>query len=122
MFRMGKPTEDRNSAAAAIGDRRYTIRYAFTANAELLDLDSGSRSTGITSDISLGGCFVCTNRPLAVRMRVRLTLTFKGEQAAILGTVRAVKPRVGMGLEFLDVEGNSYTTLVRWIEDLRRSR
>jgi hypothetical protein len=119
---MSKPTEDRNSAGTAIRDRRYTIRYAFTANAELLDLDSGSRSTGITSDVSLGGCFVCTNRPLAVRMRVRLTLTFKGEQADILATVRAVKPRVGMGLEFMDVEGNSYSTLVRWIEELRRSR
>ncbi|MBZ5701702.1 MAG: PilZ domain-containing protein [Acidobacteriia bacterium] len=119
---MGQPTEDRNSAASAIHDRRYAIRYAFSANAELLDLDSGSRSTGITSDISLGGCFVCTSRPLAVRMRVRLKLIFKGEQVEILATVRAVKPRVGMGLEFLDVEGNSYTTLVRWIEELRRSR
>jgi hypothetical protein len=101
--------------------RRYSIRYPFTAEAEMLELESGSRVSGVTSDLSLGGCFLCTHRTLEVGARVRGTLTHDGRKVKMLAVVRIVKPKVGMGLEFLDIDSNSNPTLLAWIENLRKS-
>jgi hypothetical protein len=105
-----------------VRDRRYAIRYPFAADIELLDLESGARSTGVTSDVSLGGCFVCTSKPLSVRARVRVTMSRKNRTAEALGVVRVVKPRVGMGVEFIDIDAGSHELLRRWIEELRSDR
>jgi hypothetical protein len=35
-----------------VRDRRYAIRYPFAADAELIDLASGARIEGVTSDLS----------------------------------------------------------------------
>jgi len=119
---MDDRTTDGTSHKVSLRDRRYAIRYPFAADAEVLDLESGVRSDGITSDISLGGCFVCTSRPLTVKSRARVTLKRKGESVEALAMVRIVKPRIGMGLEFLDIESGSNVILVSWLEQLRRGR
>jgi len=106
----------------AVRDRRYAIRFPFAADVSLIDLESGATSDGVTSDISFGGCFVCTSKPLALKSRVRVTLTRKDQKIEALGVVRAVKPRIGMGVEFLDLEQSSYSALERWIEQIRRER
>lgn len=115
---------DRTADAASqkIRDRRYAIRYPFAADSIVLDLESGSRSDGVTSDISLGGCFVCTSKPFPLKTRARLTLTYKGEAVEALCMVRIVKPKIGMGLEFLDIGPDSVSLLNGWLERLRRSR
>jgi c-di-GMP-binding flagellar brake protein YcgR len=119
---MNDRTADGASHKVSLRDRRYAIRYPFAADAEVLDLESGGRSEGITSDISLGGCFVCTSKPLAVKSRTRVILTRKDERVEALAMVRIVKPRIGMGLEFLDIEPASNSILARWLEQLRRER
>jgi hypothetical protein len=119
---MNDRTTDGVSHKVSLRDRRYAIRYPFAADAEVLDLESGSRSDGITSDISLGGCFICTSKPLALKTRARVTLKRKGESVEALAMVRIVKPRIGMGLEFLDIESTSNSILARWLEQLRRER
>ena len=107
---------------SGVRDRRYSIRFPFAADAELLELESGTRVSGLTSDLSLGGCFVCTRRCLEVRARVRATLTHVGQKVKMLAVVRVVKPQVGVGVEFLDIDRDSSATLLDWIEDLRKSR
>src|SRR5258708_6681706 len=102
-------------------NRRYSNRYPFAADAELLELPSTRRLSGGISDLSLGGCFVCARRPLEVGTRVRGTLMREGEKVKMLAVVRVVKPQVGMGLEFLDIDPDSHATLLTWIEDLRKS-
>jgi hypothetical protein len=119
---MNDRTADGVSQKISLRDRRYAIRFPFAADAEVLDLESGVRSDGITSDISLGGVFVCTSKPLAVKSRARLTLKRKGESVEALAIVRIVKPRIGMGLEFLDIESTSNAILTRWMAQLRRER
>ena len=107
---------------ASVRDRRYAIRYPFAADAEVLDLESGARSEGVTSDLSLGGCFICTSKPLPVKSRTRVTLKRKDENVEALATVRIVKPKIGMGLEFIDLEPASVAVLTRWLDHLRRER
>jgi hypothetical protein len=110
------------SRGVAVRDRRYAIRHPFAADAECIDLESGAAATGVTSDLSMGGCFVCTSKPLPLGSRTRLVLTRKDETVQALAVVRIVKPRIGMGIEFLDVEEKHQPVLERWLEQLRRGR
>jgi hypothetical protein len=112
----------KRSKESGLRERRYAIRYPFTADAEMFDLKSGIRLSGVTSDLSLGGCFVCVRRTLAVRERARLTLTRKDEKVMTLAVVRVVKPGTEMGLELPDLAPNSNKTLLGWVEGLRHSR
>ena len=107
---------------SGVRDRRYSIRHPFAAQADMLELKSGSRVSGVTSDLSLGGCFVCTRRTLDVGARVRGTLTHEGQQVKMFAVVRVVRLRVGMGLEFLDIDPGSNATLLTWIEYLCKAR
>ena len=102
--------------------RRYIPRYPFTADAEIVDLKSGTRVKGVTSDLSLVGCFVCTRRLLEIGSQVRLILTRKGQNITTPAAVRVVKPGMGMGIEFLDLGQNSNKTLLAWFESLREFR
>lgn len=105
-----------------VRDRRYTIRYPFAADAELVDLESGKQVEGVTSDISLGGCFICTSKSLPVNSRSRLRLTRKNQAFEALVVVRIVKPRVGLGIEFCGFEPPNNAILADWINALRRIR
>ena len=105
-----------------VRDRRYTIRYPFAADAELTDMQTGQKVDGVTSDISLGGCFVCTSKALPQDCRARLKLTRKGQVFEAHVLIRIVKPRVGLGIEFFDLEAPSNEILAGWIDSLRRVR
>jgi hypothetical protein len=105
-----------------VRDRRYCIRYPFAADVELLDMESGTKSEGVTSDISMGGAFICTSRPLPSNSRIRVTLIRRNQRVEALGVVRIVKPRIGMGIEFIDVESPHHEVLRRWVEQLTKSR
>jgi PilZ domain len=110
------------SRVNGVRDRRYTIRYPFAADAELVDMETGKQISGVTSDISLGGCFVCTSKPLPANARARLRLTRKGQVLDTLVVVRIVKPRIGLGVEFFDLEPPHDRMLNAWIESLRKTR
>jgi hypothetical protein len=107
---------------AGIRDRRYAIRFPFAADVEVIDMESGARIEGVTSDLSLGGCFVCTSKPLPISTRVRMTLSRKGQTVQALAVVRILKPRIGMGIEFIDVEGPYHEILAHWLDQVRRNR
>ena len=111
-----------HARVTGVRDRRYTIRYPFAADAELIDMETGKQVDGVTSDLSLGGCFICTSKPLNINSRARMKLTRRNQVLEGLVIVRIVKPRVGMGIEFFDLESPNDERLVAWIESLRRTR
>jgi hypothetical protein len=111
-----------NSSVTGVRDRRYAIRFPFAADAELIDLETGQQVEGVTSDISLGGCFICTSKPLPVNARARMKLVRKGQVLEALVAVRIVKPRIGMGIEFFDLEPPYNDMLISWIDALRQAR
>jgi hypothetical protein len=119
---MDKHLSKNGSRSLLVRDRRYAIRHPFAADASFLDLETGTTAVGVTSDLSMGGCFVCTSKPLPVACRMRLTLKRREETVETLAVVRIFKTRVGMGVEFLDVEGKHQSILERWLEQLRRDR
>jgi hypothetical protein len=107
---------------SSVRDRRYCVRYPLAADAEIIDLERGSRTEGVTSDLSSGGAFVCTSKPLPSNSRIRITLARKDQKVEALGVVRIVKPRIGLGIEFIDVQPPYDGVLARWIEQLSKSR
>ena len=115
-------TSSDESRSLSVRNRRFCIRYPFAADALVLDLETGSRTQGVTSDLSMGGIFVCTSKPLPSNTRVRVSLTRKDQKLDALGMVRTVKPRIGMGIEFIDVEQPHYGVLRRWVEQLSKTR
>ena len=110
------------SIKAGIRDRRYAIRYPFAADVDVIDMESGTRTNGVTSDLSLGGCFICTSKPLAIGTRVRITIVRQNQMVEALAVVRILKPRIGMGIEFIDVEHPGNEILSRWLDQMRQSR
>ncbi len=111
-----------SSRLVGVRDRRYTIRYPFAADVELIDMETGKHVEGVTSDLSLGGCFVCTSKQLPINARARMKLTRKNEILEAFVVVRIVKSRVGMGIEFFDLEQPNNQILANWIDSLRRDR
>ncbi len=111
-----------SSGVPGVRDRRYAIRFPFAADVELIDLENGKQVEGVTSDISLGGCFVCSSKTLGVNSRARMKIIRKGQVLEGLVVVRIVKPRVGMGIEFFDLEPPNNEMLAGWIDALRRAR
>lgn len=111
-----------NSGVSGVRDRRYAIRFPFAADVELIDLETGKQVEGVTSDISLGGCFVCTSKPLPMAARARMKLVRKGQVIEALVAVRIVKPGVGMGIEFFDLEPPYNNILLAWLDALRQAR
>jgi len=110
----------RHPRLTGLRNRRYTIRYPFAANAELIDMETGKQVTGVTSDVSLGGCFICTSKSLPPNSRARLRLTRKDQILDTIVVVRIVKPRVGLGVEFFDLEPPNDRVLANWIESLQQ--
>ena len=51
-----------------------------------------------------------------------MKLNRKGHILEALVVVRIVKPRIGMGIEFLDLEPPNNELLANWLDALRRSR
>jgi c-di-GMP-binding flagellar brake protein YcgR len=121
-FSMAGRSPVSNSRISGVRDRRYTIRYPFAADAELIEMESGKQITGVTSDISLGGCFICTSKSLPANSHARLRLTRKGQALEANVVVRIVKPRVGLGIEFFDLEPPNDEMLATWIDSLRHTR
>jgi hypothetical protein len=111
-----------DARSSSVRDRRYCIRYPFAADVVLLDMETGAKAEGVTSDISMGGAFICTSRPIPSNARVRITLTRKDQKVEALAVVRIVKPRIGLGVEFMDVEAPYDGVLFRWVEQLRKTR
>ncbi len=114
-------TEQRapDSVARTGAERRTHPRYAFTASAEVVTDESGTRLKTRVRDLSQQGCYVDTERPFALRTVTQVRITKNVE--AFEAHVRVVynQPGNGMGLMFTAVEPNQLDTLNTWIAESR---
>src|SRR5882724_6694763 len=102
-------------------DRRVYPRYEFTAAAEVVPAESGSRMETRVRDLSQQGCYVDTGDvlPLGTVTGVRIT---KGAQL-FEARARVVYSRAGkgMGLVFTEIEPERQRTLETWIAESRET-
>jgi hypothetical protein len=92
--------------------RRYT-RKSLKIEARYQD-NNGKVLKGIVRNISIGGVFIETSRPLDRGQSIHLSLDAKdvGRVIDVEGVVARFMPDKGMGIEFLDKDNSSIKKLL----------
>ena len=101
-------------------ERRRAPRYQFIADAEVDEIESGTKLNAKTGDLSLGGCFLDMLNPSPEGTDVRVTIFHAATTFAALGRVVFVFPGMGMGVVFTSVEANQSAVLQEWLLELSR--
>jgi len=107
---------------APAADRRISMRYQFTAAAEVVEHSTGARFSTRTTDLGPGGCFVDTLVPFPVGSNIRVALhkgknTFETE-----GTVVYAQSGLGMGLAFQDLNAEEAAALRDWLAEVTKEK
>jgi hypothetical protein len=92
-------TSDANSSRGQQQNRREHPRVKVRVPLELRPEDSEVPIGGVTSDISLGGCYIEMMFTLARDTKLDITIKIDGMLLA-LGTVVTCDPNVGNGIKF----------------------
>lgn len=114
-----KPAPPPTPAAAA--DRRSHPRYAFTASVEVAAAEAGARLKSRVRDLSQQGCYVDTEKPLALGTPTHVRITKGANSFEARARVVYLQPGKGMGLMFTGVEPVHLTTLETWIAESREA-
>ena len=100
-------------------ERPRARRYPLVAKIELTELQSETQSWEQTSELSLFGCHVNTEKPLPTGAVVRLKIVHQGASFEALGRVASVQPNTGIGIVFTKIEEREQLVLEEWIAELR---
>ena len=75
-------------------------RYSFVTKIELTDVRLETHTEDRTSDLSLFGCYVETQRPFAEGTKLKVRIAHRGASFEALGKVAYVRPNEGIGIVF----------------------
>jgi len=103
-------------------ERPRARRYSFAASIELTDLQLETRFTEQTSNLSLFGCHVDSEKLLPAGTRVRVRIVRMGASFVALGKVVYALSNAGMGVVFTEIDLNHQLILEEWIAQLRDSK
>jgi Ribonuclease G/E len=97
-------------------DRRDAKRLPLILAVEVVEVESGTRLSARTSDVSRTGCYIDTLNPTPTGTTVRVKLTHESEAVDLLGRIVYVSPRLGMGVRFDEsITPEQLSTLDRWL-------
>jgi hypothetical protein len=100
-------------------ERRRAPRYQFIADAEVVEIESGTTLKAKTGDLSIGGCFLDMLNPSPEGTEIRVTISRGNSTFTGLGRVVFVFPNLGMGVAFTTSEVLQTAILEGWIEELK---
>lgn len=119
------PSKGNNPDARAVSvgnttasERRHQPRHAFTAMAEVIELESEARIQGRVSDLGPGGCYVDTINPLPIGTTVKLRLTHAERTLESQAEVVYAHEGIGMGLAFVALEPVHLEVLRDWMGEV----
>lgn len=97
-------------------NRRSAERRPLIIAVEVVEVDSGTRLSARTSDVSRTGCYIDTLNPTPSGTVVRVKLTHEGEELDLLARIVYVSPRLGMGVRFDEsISAAQLAILDRWL-------
>jgi hypothetical protein len=99
-------------------ERRATLRYPFTATAEVAELRSQARLAGRSSDLGLGGCYIDTISPFAVGTPVRVRIVREPHKFEAMARITYAHASMGMGMAFTEIKPEHLSVLKTWIAEL----
>jgi PilZ domain len=115
------PPEDSANGRVVHGrnrERRRFQRLPFNADAEVVELQSGTKIGGRVTHLSLGGCYVDTLSPFLRSTTVDITIVRGTQVFEAQAKVTYCKLGKGMGLEFVSAQAEHKKVLGSWIVDL----
>jgi PilZ domain-containing protein len=110
-----------STAPPTAADRRANPRYAFSATAEVVAIDSNAKAKTRVRDLSQQGCYLDTESPLPLGTAANVRMTKGPKSLEVQGRVVYVQPRKGMGLMFTAVKPEHGGTLDVWINESRET-
>ena len=116
------PRAAATETGTATADRRNADRHTFTASAEVVELSSGARFSGRTTDLGPGGCFVDTMLPFPVGSEVRVTVRKGQTHFETNGLVVYSQTGLGMGIAFDTLEPYQREALDNWLTEVTGSK
>ena len=99
-------------------ERRRAPRYQFIADAEVVEVGSGTRFTAKTGDLSVGGCFLDMLNPSSEGTEIQVTIFRANARFTALARVVFVFPNLGMGVAFTNTAGTELAILEEWLSKL----
>lgn len=103
-------------------ERPRARRYSLVARIELTDVQSETRFTEQTSNVSLFGCHVDSEKHLPAGTRVRVRIVRMGANFVAQGKVVYALSNAGIGVVFTEIDPNRQFILEKWIAQLRDSK
>ena len=101
-----------------MNDRRDSKRVPLILAVEVVEVQSGTKLSARTSDVSLTGCYVDTLNPTPTGTEVRVKFNHNGRELDLLGRIVYVSPRLGMGVRFDEsISSEHLAILGRWLSD-----
>jgi c-di-GMP-binding flagellar brake protein YcgR len=77
-------------------ERRRAPRYQFIAEAEVIEVPSGTKLSARTGDLSAGGCFLDMVNPSPEGTEIQVRVSHAGTTFTVLGRVVFVFPNMGI--------------------------
>ncbi|MGB7437753.1 MAG: PilZ domain-containing protein, partial [Candidatus Acidiferrum sp.] len=102
-------------------DRRAHPRVAFVADVEVISAEPSARIKSRARDLSQQGCYVDTDRPLALGTAAEVQITKGAKSFQARARVVYNQPGRGMGLMFTAIEPAHLATLDMWIAESRET-
>jgi PilZ domain-containing protein len=100
-----------------MANRRNSPRYALILVAVITEMDSETRLSARTSDVSRTGCYVDTLNPIPQGKSIYVALSRGEEVFETSGKIKYVSPGLGMGIMFdQPVDPTQMRILERWLE------
>jgi hypothetical protein len=100
---------------------RRSPRFAFYASAEITELQTQTRLTARTSELSRHGCYMDMVNPLPLGTTVKIQLIHHEQTFDATGRVIYSQLNMGMGVAFDEIAVDQVVTLEKWLNDLSGS-
>jgi hypothetical protein len=107
-----------NKASVIPEERRRNLRFPFSATVEAVDNKSGTKLTGRTSDLGLGGCYIDTLSPFPVGTEAKIRIIRDNENFDAQARVVYSMVGMGMGLAFVSAQPKQVRLFQKWLQEI----
>jgi PilZ domain len=107
-----------NAAVASPVERRRNLRFPFSATVEAVETKSGTKVTGRTTDLGLGGCYVDTLSPFPVGTEAKIRIMRESETFEAQARVVYSLMGMGMGMAFVSAQPKQVRLFQRWVQEI----
>jgi hypothetical protein len=111
-------TDSSNGAVSSPAERRHHLRFPFSATVEAVETKSGTKITGRTSDLGLGGCYVDTLSPFPVGTEAKIRILRENESFEAQAKVVYSLIGMGMGMAFVSAQPKQIRLFQRWLQEI----